>query len=264
MELAEFLKEYAARIFSPLQVFVVLVVVCFLTIAGPFGTYEGMSIFERAIYWGLIVVAAVLLVTTIKMLVAIFFPKLGFWQYGLTISSIFTLIYSPFVVVWEHTMPGRGHVHFVPVWMTFLIVFAVCMAIVQIRFLLQPQQEKRTQRGKKRARLFARFDDSSVKQIYRMTVRDHYVDVFTDRGMETLLMRFSDAIAELDGIRGSQVHRSHWVACNAMVKLDRENGKHMLLIKDGGKVPVSRSHRAKVEAHLSDDVASGSPMAMIR
>ncbi|MGR3659964.1 MAG: LytTR family DNA-binding domain-containing protein [Paracoccaceae bacterium] len=262
--MAEFLKEYVARIFSPLQVFVVLVVVCFLTIAGPFGTYEGMSVFERAIYWGLMVVSAILLVTAIKMLVTRFFPKLEFWQYGLTISTIFTLIYSPFVVIWEHTMPGRDHVHFVPVWMTFLIVFAVSMAMVQIRFLLLPQREKKTRRGKKRARLFGRFDDRSVKQIYRMTVRDHYVDVFTDRGTETLLMRFSDAIAELDGIRGSQVHRSHWVACNAMVSLDRENGKYMLLIKDGGKVPVSRSHRAKVEAHLSVDVASESSMALIR
>ncbi len=233
-----------------------LVTICLLTIAGPFGTYDSLSVFERAAYWGLIVSLAIVIVTAIKIVVASSLPKLSYWQNGVLVSAVFTVLYSPILIVLGHTMAGREHVHFIPIWMSFLIVFGVAMAIVQIRYLLLSQEVVGS------ARLFDRFSDKSVKQIYRVTVRDHYVDVFTDRGTETLLMRFSDAIAELDGIKGNQVHRSHWVACAAMVRLDRSNGKYLLVLKDGSTVPVSRSFRPKIEARLANGPASESSAAL--
>jgi hypothetical protein len=235
-----------------------LVTICLLTIAGPFGTYDSLTVLERAVYWGLIVSLAIVIVTTIKIVVARLWPKLSYWQNGVLISTILTVVYSPILIVLGHTMAGRDHVHFIPMWMSFLIVFGVSMAIVQIRYLLQSQEVVGT------ARLFERFSDKSVKQIYRVAVRDHYVDVFTDRGTETLLMRFSDAIAELDGVKGNQVHRSHWVACAAMVRLDRSNGKYLLVLKDGSTVPVSRSFLPKVEARLANGPASGSLEVLAR
>lgn len=252
------LRDFAARIFSPLQVFSVLATICLLTIAGPFGTYDKLSVFERAQYWGLIVILAIVIVTVVKIVVGSVLPKLSYWQNGALVSIIFTVFYSPILVVLAHTMAGHTHTHFFPTWMSFLIVFGVAMAIVQIRYLLQTQESAET------ARLFDRFTNKSVKQVYRVSVRDHYVDVFTDRGTEKLLMRFSDAVAELDGIRGNQVHRSHWVACDAMVRLDRNNGKYLLVLKDGSKIPVSKSHREKVEARLANGQASGSSTVLAR
>lgn len=246
------LRDYAARIIAPAQVFSMLVTICLLTIAGPFGTYDSLPVLARALYWGLIVSLAIVIVTAVKMAVAIVLPRLSYWQNGALVSVIFTMLFSPFVVVLGHTMAGRDQLDFMPIWMTFLIVFGVAMAIVQIRYLLLSEETAVS------TRLFERFSDKSVKRVYRVTVRDHYVDVFTDRGTETLLMRFSDAISELDGIRGNQVHRSHWVACDAMLRIDRSNGKHFLVLKDGSKVPVSRSYRAMVEARLANDPAVGS------
>jgi hypothetical protein len=258
MNLKTLLRDFAARLFAPLQVFSMLVAICLFTIAGPFGTYDALSVFERAVYWGLIVSLAIVIVTAVKMAVVNVFPNLSYWQNGTLVSLVFTVLYSPILAVLGHTMADRDHVHFIPIWLSFLIVFGVAMAIVQIRYLLHPQEVVA------KSRLFDRFADKSVKQIYRVTVRDHYVDVFTDRGTETLLMRFSDAIAELDGIRGNQVYRSHWVACDAMVRLDRSSGKYLLVLKDGSRVPVSRSYREKVEARLANGPASESSAVLAR
>lgn len=80
-----------------------------------------------------------------------------------------------------------------------------------------------------------------------MTVRDHYVDVVTSAGLSSLLLRFSDAMDETEGVPGAQVHRSHWVAWSAVTGTEREPGKLFLLLSDGSRIPVSRAHRAKLE-----------------
>jgi DNA-binding LytR/AlgR family response regulator len=55
-------------------------------------------------------------------------------------------------------------------------------------------------------------------------------------------MRLSDAVAELDGIEGAQVHRSWWVARDAIADAKRGDGRATLTLKDGSEVPVSRTY----------------------
>jgi DNA-binding LytR/AlgR family response regulator len=55
-------------------------------------------------------------------------------------------------------------------------------------------------------------------------------------------MRLSDAIAELEGIEGAQVHRSWWVARNAIADIARTDGRATLTLQDGSQVPVSRTY----------------------
>jgi DNA-binding LytR/AlgR family response regulator len=73
-------------------------------------------------------------------------------------------------------------------------------------------------------------------------VQDHYVEVHTERGMHLVLMRLSDAIDEAEGIPGLKVHRSHWVALEAVAEARREGGRVVLRLRDGASVPVSRAH----------------------
>lgn len=69
----------------------------------------------------------------------------------------------------------------------------------------------------------------------------------TSAGPSSLLMRFSDAIEETLGVPGAQVHRSHWVAWDAVTGVEREPGKLFLILTDGSRIPVSRAHRDKLE-----------------
>jgi DNA-binding LytR/AlgR family response regulator len=55
-------------------------------------------------------------------------------------------------------------------------------------------------------------------------------------------MRLSDAIAELEGIEGAQVHRSWWVAREAIAQAVRGDGRATLTLQDGAEVPVSRTY----------------------
>ena len=61
-------------------------------------------------------------------------------------------------------------------------------------------------------------------------------------------MRLSDAIAETRGIDGLQIHRSHWVARNAIVGLTRENGRPVVALVTGVTLPVSRTYLDAVRA----------------
>jgi hypothetical protein len=78
-------------------------------------------------------------------------------------------------------------------------------------------------------------------QIYAVSAEDHYLRIHTSRGSDMILMRLSDAIAELDGIEGSQVHRSWWVARDAIEAVARGEGKAVFTLKGGTQAPVSRT-----------------------
>jgi DNA-binding LytR/AlgR family response regulator len=76
--------------------------------------------------------------------------------------------------------------------------------------------------------------------LVRLSVEDHYTDVVTTLGHELILLRFADALKELGGTPGLQVHRSHWIAVAHVDKLKRDNGKLFVVMKDGTEIPVSR------------------------
>ncbi len=78
-------------------------------------------------------------------------------------------------------------------------------------------------------------------ELYAISSEDHYLRVYTNQGEELILMRLSDAIRELEQVRGMQTHRSWWVALDAVVEHQRKNGKLILTLKSGVQVPVSRS-----------------------
>lgn len=62
-------------------------------------------------------------------------------------------------------------------------------------------------------------------------------------------MRLSDAVAELEGIEGAQVHRSWWVARGAIAEARRGDGRATLTLKDGSEVPVSRTYARRLREH---------------
>jgi len=96
-------------------------------------------------------------------------------------------------------------------------------------------------------RLVARLPPELRGPVLRVSGRDHYVDVVTETGTGSLLLRFSDALAELDGAAGIRVHRSHWVATHAVTRGARDGARVVLHLVQGDPVPVSRTYLADVE-----------------
>ncbi len=79
-------------------------------------------------------------------------------------------------------------------------------------------------------------------ELYALSAEDHYLRVHTSAGTTLILMRLYDAIRALDGIEGSQVHRSWWVAKDAVSNVTRNDGKLSLTLKGGVTAPVSRGY----------------------
>jgi LytTr DNA-binding domain len=93
-----------------------------------------------------------------------------------------------------------------------------------------------------RAPIFARFPPKlRPAALHAIEAEDHYIRLHTSAGSDLVLLRFSDALAELEGIEGAQVHRSWWVAKDAVTATARDGGKLLLVLRDGTKAPVSRS-----------------------
>lgn len=79
-------------------------------------------------------------------------------------------------------------------------------------------------------------------QLLAVEAEDHYLRLHTDQGSDLVLMRLSDAIRALHGVDGAQTHRSWWVARHAIISVERDDGRATLTLKDGLRVPVSRTH----------------------
>jgi DNA-binding LytR/AlgR family response regulator len=128
----------------------------------------------------------------------------------------------------------------------YLPVLVVVAAMVVINLLVQRQPHEThakepldaTQPVPILARLPPRLRGAAL---YAVEAEDHYIRLHTSAGSDLVLLRFSDALAELRGIEGAQVHRSWWVAREAVVSSRREDGKLLLVLRGGTEAPISRS-----------------------
>ena len=85
-------------------------------------------------------------------------------------------------------------------------------------------------------------------ELHAVSSEDHYLRVHTSLGEELILMRLADAVRELDGGGGLQVHRSWWVAKAAVRDVKRQGGKVSLVLPSSKEAPVSRTFTAEVKA----------------
>ncbi len=89
--------------------------------------------------------------------------------------------------------------------------------------------------------------------VMALSAQDHYVEISTENGRHLHRMSMTEAIAMLPPHSGLQVHRSHWVAFDAMLTLSKTADKYHLDLRNGTKIPVSRSKITIVQKHLTGE-----------
>lgn len=75
-----------------------------------------------------------------------------------------------------------------------------------------------------------------------LAANQHYLDVHTRKGNALVLYRLSDAVTEL-GDRGVQIHRSYWVAYDAIRAIEKDGAALLVVLENGQSFPVSRGYR---------------------
>ncbi|MCD1625589.1 MAG: LytTR family DNA-binding domain-containing protein [Paracoccaceae bacterium] len=93
----------------------------------------------------------------------------------------------------------------------------------------------------------ARFPKPLGGQILCLEMQDHYLVVHHSGGSDMILCRMEDATRELGGL-GLRVHRSWWVASDAVAGVERERQRTVLRLTDTRRVPVGRSFRPDLKA----------------
>lgn len=250
------LKEEAS---SPVLWVAWVVISVAVSIAGPFGTYGVLSIFERGLFWVPLIAVAVVLAALVRAYVASRICAYYTLKGTLFTAVLNCLILVPFLYgVIGLILPETVFAQIS--WAEIAVMVAsISLGICALRVSARadgPAGRGWAQQGENGAslpsgpRLLRRLDPTISGDIWAISVRDHYVDVQTSQGMGSILMRFSDAVAEVDCQDGAQVHRSHWVAWAAVGCVSREGGKVILHLKSGQQIPVSRNHRAKVDAQF--------------
>jgi hypothetical protein len=77
---------------------------------------------------------------------------------------------------------------------------------------------------------------------------DHYLRVHTDAGPELVTARFAEALDELAAAHGYQVHRSWWVAADAIEGVRWRRGVGEARLAGDILAPVSRTHAPVLKA----------------
>ena len=78
-----------------------------------------------------------------------------------------------------------------------------------------------------------------VDELESIKAEQHYIHIQAGEREYMILYRFSDALSQLDSELGMQVHRSWWIAHEAIDGMQQSGKKFFVLLKSGERVPVS-------------------------
>lgn len=239
-----FAQEYRRQLLSVPTVGCWVVATGIATLSGPFGTYEGVPLPQRGAYWSTVIGLSLVISLGVRPALVRIAPRLTGWTLHLSVAGVFTTLFTPILYQMTVFLLIDPEVDTRP---SFLAMAAVVLAIsIGINVFREALIVHASVDDRAQPRLLRRLENGG-QTILRISGRDHYVDVYTEAGVSTLLMRFSDALDELDEARGLRVHRSHWVAADAVKTIERDGHRMFLRLLCGAQVPVSRSYRGEVE-----------------
>lgn len=96
-----------------------------------------------------------------------------------------------------------------------------------------------------RAEFISRLPESLGTNVIAISSDLHYLHVYTDLGRCMILGSLQQA-AESMGDAGLRVHRAHWVARRAIVKIVKKDNQWYCLLSNDLKIPISRRNRSTV------------------
>ena len=228
------------------------VIVSIFALTGPFGTHDGFGLGKRVVYWTTLQAACwtIALTTIILLGAAIGRParedlrivSAGAALAGVPIAGVVEISKT---VAMGHSMSLSGYLTEVVYTVPISILFGTLSHLV----MSQPDQVQPSSPDMPgTAALMDRLDHDKRGKLRYLSMQDHYVQVVTTRGNSLVLLRLTDALKEVPPDAGLRIHRSHWVAHDAVLGARRENGRLLLKMADGVELPVSRSYLAEVKA----------------
>jgi hypothetical protein len=226
-----------------------------LALLGPFGSFE-LPFAYRLIYWLGLAWAGYACYRPIGGLITRLSPVLELPQWALWLIGCLVATVPMTLVVWlVEALPPPLELPSLEGWLiTYGYVLAIGVVVTMVFYLVQGQPTApeiapapssapapALPEPMAEARLFARLPPRLGTDLIALEMEDHYLRVHTRLGSDLILVRMRDAVNELDGLDGLQVHRSWWVARQAVEQVERDGRNVVLRLAGGLAAPVSRN-----------------------
>lgn len=216
-------------------------------VLGPFET-AALPIGPRFAYWAICISTGWISVLVLLILI-LRNPRLDEWHSALRVGLAVSLASLPIgLVVFKVEWLIRGNQLGAA---AMLNVFFVCVLIGSLMYMRVSTRLGVSQPTPAPVAFFKRLGFDLGQDLISLSTQDHYVEVTTQKGTALILIRFQDALAELGAYGGVQIHRSHWVALDALRRLKRLDGKLVVELADGRSLPVSRTYAQSVRSVLA-------------
>jgi hypothetical protein len=214
----------------------------FLAYAGAFGTAEA-PVGRRVAYWlGLLLVGAIWGPFVARLFFRPGGARTGVWWRIAAVTLLLAATLTGLVAVACELVLGEPMAISRLPWL-FGAVAMISAAMTALNVFLSGPAEAAVAPDPAAPKFLDRLPPKlRGGEVWAVEAEDHYLRLHTSRGQDLILMRLSDAVAELDGIEGARVHRSWWVARAAIADARRSDGRATLTLKDGAEVPVSRTY----------------------
>lgn len=214
---------------------------------GPFAS-ERAPVVARYVYWMICMVGGGLIGIAADELLSR--RMAATWRRVAAVSVLMTPPVTLLVLTTQHLLMGgpfdwRGYQELLwQVWPILLAVMVVralawrrAPARIETRTIVIPPLPEAE--AAFRRRLSAKRRGARLVAI---EAHDHYLKVHTDAGAELITLRFADALDELALAHGWRVHRSWWVAADAVEDVRWRRGAGEMRLVGGLMAPVSRTY----------------------
>ncbi|MCC5976690.1 MAG: LytTR family transcriptional regulator [Salinarimonas sp.] len=245
-----------------------------MTALGPFGTYDAMETPARALYWfsviGLIWLQSDLVTRFLERALAGRLPRPNITLPALAALVVALPATAVVVVITDLMMPDAQINLLQMLWQVFLVLLVFSLAFNNLGGAtieaaaegeaLEAERRMEHERLRDEARAAApreslpadatfrrRFPPGLTGRLLCLEMEDHYLRIHTDKGSDIILMRMADAEQELAGVEGMRVHRSWWVAREAVTGMTRDGTRLLIHLENGLEIPVGKTYRAALK-----------------
>ncbi|MBO6639434.1 MAG: LytTR family transcriptional regulator [Roseitalea sp.] len=227
-------------------------IIALLGLVGPFDSFSEMSLAERTLYWGLVVVGSFAAGLFVSMLTTVAAEGKGVSTpvallLGSLAAALPIAVYNGLVqsVFFRNGFPAE----FAEV-LPYSLVISVIVAFTY-RYGRPDDPEPRPvfddpARASVPSALVEKLPHRIGRDVISVQAQDHYVNVTTPLGSALVLMKLSHAERDLADLDGLRVHRSWWVRKRHVKRLVRADGRLRVETSDGASIPVGRKYREQV------------------
>jgi len=232
-----------------------IVVGAILGAVGPFGSFFNDTLPIRVAYWTtLCLVSGIAISATVRWLWPLARRRgVAAWLWVPALAVAITLPLGLFSRVFAAGIwPGIRQAVSLGEWygqtllveLTFLVLYVAAYARAGSA---RPRMEAATGEAGE-ARILDRLPPRLGRDLLCLQMEDHYVRLHTPQGSVLVLTPLRTAITQVGAIEGMQVHRSWWVARQAVQGVVQDGRNLRLKLISGLEAPVARSKVAELRA----------------